>query len=182
VLEELYAELVKYCFEVVEMNEDLRPFRLWRREGVFAAVSFGFFFVLVGALFVASPGLYDGVGTFLNSSSWTTYKVSNSNVTLPVLASPGAHVAVYQAAFEFCLVWGLFQIVLLVFRFVVGALPRRKARTASSVVFWLGASFLVSTFLNASTTTDLWIRFWAAVIVLLGISLIIRAAARLAMK
>lgn len=164
------------------MNQDLRPPRLWRRESVLAAVSFGFFFILLGAIFVASPGLYDGVGTFFNSSSWTTYKVANSNVTLPVLASPGAHVEVYQAVFEFCLVWGLFQIVLLVSKFVFGSVPRRKARTASSVVFWLGASFLVNTYLNASTTTDLWFRFWAAVIVLLGISLIIRAAARLAMK
>lgn len=164
------------------MNEDFRPFRLWRRESVFAAVSFGFFFVLVGAIFAASPGLYNSLNTFVNSSSWTTYKVPNSNVTVPVLASPSAHVAVYQAVFEFCLVWGLFQIVLLVSRFVVGSLPRRKARTASSVVFWLGASYLVNTYLNASLTTDLWFRFWAAVIVLLGISLIIRAVARLAIK
>lgn len=164
------------------MDQDARPFRLAYRDGIFTAFSVGFFFILVGAIFAVTPSLYDGLRTFSSSDSWMTDKVGNTNVLVPVPVSPGAHSVVYQAAFEFCLIWGLFQVFLLISRFVVRSRPRRKARTASSVTFWLGASYLINTYLNATTTKETWYTFWAAIIILIGISVIIRAAVRSAIR
>lgn len=164
------------------MGQEVRHFRLAYREGIFTAISVGFFFILVGAIFAATSSLYDGLRTFFSSDSWMTDKVGNTNVFIPVPVNPSAHSAVYQAAFEFCLIWGFFQVFLLIFRFVVGSRPRRKARTASSVAFWLGASYLINTYLNATTTKETWYTFWAAILILIGISLIIRAVVRSALK
>jgi membrane protein YdbS with pleckstrin-like domain len=57
-------------------------------------------------------------------------------------------------------------------RFVVDSPFSKKAETVSNLVFWLGASYLISTFLIETTT---WFVFWAAIIMLSGVSLIVRA-------
>jgi len=161
------------------MNEGTHPYRRFRREGTLVAISAGFFFILVGTIFVIRPTLYDSLRTFFNPNEWTNHTFSNSSVTLPVptLKSLGdpAHVDVYDAAFEFSLAWGIFQILILSLRFVFSSTVRRKARTVQSVVFWLGTAYLINTFLNASTTTTLWFLFWAALIILIGLALIVRA-------
>lgn len=43
------------------------------------------------------------------------------------------------------------------------------------MVFWLGASYVVGTFLNETTTLEGWFAFWAAIIMLIGVTLIVRA-------
>lgn len=43
------------------------------------------------------------------------------------------------------------------------------------MVFWLGASYLVGTLLNETTMMEDWFVFWAAIIMLIGVSLIVRA-------
>jgi hypothetical protein len=43
------------------------------------------------------------------------------------------------------------------------------------MVWWFGAWLLISTFLTASATLTAWFLFWAAIIMLMGGSLIIRA-------
>jgi hypothetical protein len=161
------------------LNEDTRTYYRHYREWMFAAISAGFFFILVGMIFVTRPGLYDGLRTFFNGSEWTNTTVGNTNITFPVPANPGssAHVEVYTAAFEFSLAWALFQILILALRFFVDSPQRRKARTISSAVFWLGTAYLISTYLNSVTTNQTWFIFWAAIVVLLGLSLIVRAIA-----
>jgi len=81
----------------------------------------------------------------------------------------------YSAVTHFSLIWGLFQIASLALRFVVGSPFSKKAETASNLVFWLGASYLISTLLNEMTTRTTWFVFWAEIIMLIGVSLIIRA-------
>jgi hypothetical protein len=51
-----------------------------------------------------------------------------------------------------------------------------------NLVFWFGASYLTETYLNSSTTQEMWFLFWAAVIVLFGVSLIARAIVLFARK
>jgi hypothetical protein len=164
------------------LNQDTHTYYRHYREWVFAAISAGFFFILVGMIFVTRPGLYDpGLRALFNASEWENTTVGNTNITLPVpkqsALQSNAYGEVYTAAFEFCLVWGLFQILILALRFFADSPRRRKARTVSSAVFWLGAAYLISTYLNSSTTRNTWFIFWAAIVVLLGVSLIVRAIA-----
>jgi hypothetical protein len=162
------------------MNENTHPYWHFRREGTLAAISAGFFLILVGTIFVIRPTLYDSLRTFFNPNEWTTnYTFTSSNITLPVPKNLGdqTHVDVYNAALEFTLVWGIFEILILALRFAFHSSVRRKTRTVQSVVFWLGAAYLINTYLNTATKPTGWFLFWAALIVLIGVALIARAIA-----
>lgn len=161
------------------MNEDVHQLHRHYREGIFAAISVGFLFILIGMIFVTRPALYDGLRSFFNPNSWTNKTVGNTTITVPVPKDPGAHVEVYGAVSEFCLAWGVFQVLILGFRFIADSPRRMKARTISSVVFWFGAAYLTNAYLNANATTtnNAWFIFWAALVVLIGITLIVRAVA-----
>jgi hypothetical protein len=159
------------------MNENIHGFRHMHKEGIFVAISAGFFFILIGTLFATRPALYDSLKTFISPDAWANRTINNSSIVLPVPKNPGAHVEIYNAALEFTLAWGIFQILILAFRFLLSSPARRKAHTVQSVVFWLGASYLISTYLNATTTENTWFLFWAALVILIGLALIARAIA-----
>jgi hypothetical protein len=161
------------------MNEGTHALRRLRGEGIFVAVSAGFFFILIGTLFATRPSLYDSLRTFFSPNNWMNYTFPNSNITLPIPQSLGdqAHVDVYDAALEFALALGIFQILIVALRFAFSSTVRRKARTVQSVVFWLGAAYLINTYLNATTNPTTWFLFWAALIILIGLALIARAIA-----
>jgi hypothetical protein len=155
-----------------------------RAEGLLSAISVGVFFLLVGAIFVVnSPSgqtnLLDRIIAFFKD--FNIRRVPNSGVYLPAPAYPLAHSIVYVAAQQFSLVWGLLQIVILAFRFVVGSQLTKKAETVSNIVFWIGGSFLISNFLLDTSwlafwsAITLWFVYWSLILVLLGSSLIVRA-------
>jgi hypothetical protein len=163
-----------------ELTEAPGVFRFRIREGLLSAISVGFFFLLIGAIFVITPNLFNEVEAFFRD--FETQSIPHlSNVFLPAPANPAAHTVVYTAVWQFSLVWGVFQIIILALRFVAGSPFSKKAETAGNMVFWLGTAYLV----GALPTTGLeeWFVFWAAIIMLIGVSLIVRAvilAARLA--
>jgi len=143
-------------------------------ESLFSAISVGFSLILIGALFVTTPNLLDKIAAFF--SDFGIVQVPNAAVIfLPAPVTPNAHLVLYSAVTQFCFMWGIYQIVILVFRLFASSSLDKKAKTASNTVFWLGASYLVSTFLNASVTITTWFAFWALIIMLIGVSLIIRA-------
>lgn len=163
------------------MSEDLKRARPRYREGLLGAVSVGFFFLLVGGIFAATPNLYEATRTFFND--FQTVSVPHmTNVTLPAPKFSGIYLTeyttVFTAVWEFCLIWGVFQISILALRFVVRSSTRKEAQAAGNVAFWLGASYLVTVLLNEQATTNKWFEFWALIIVLLGISLIVRSIVR----
>lgn len=159
--------------EVNKLNESSKGFSRRYREVLFNAISAGVFFILVGAIFITTPNLFDKIIDFFRD--FDIVRVPNMEILLLAPASPGTHLVVYSAATQFSFVWGLFQIVILALRFVARSPLSKKTETMSDLVFWLGASFLIRTFLNETTTATTWFVFWAGVIMLIGVSLIIRA-------
>lgn len=143
------------------------------KEGLFSALSVGFFFVLVGAIFVITPGLFDKIIAFF--SDFDVVSVPNTKILLPAPASPGKHSVLYSAVTQFCFAWSLYQIAILALRFFVRSPLSKKAETVSNIVFWLGAGYLTNTFLNKTTKAPKWFAFWAALILIIGVSLIVRA-------
>jgi hypothetical protein len=160
------------------------------REGLLSAVSAGFFLLLIGALFVIKPNLYGDTVTFFSNFNATS-AVPNTQVQLPAPDAQSSatnstvrnsNLAVYSAAQQFSLAWGIFLIALLVLRFAFDSTWRRKAQNISDIVFWFGAIYLIQTWLIGPTsslpyptTAQPWFEFWSMIIVLVGTSLIVRA-------
>ena len=147
-------------------------------NGLFSAVSIGFFFLLIGMLFITTPELSDRIVSFFKD--FQTVSVPYTNVYLPAPASPGAYLTVYRAAEQFSLIWAVFLSAILVGRIVLQARPRRQAANFGDAVFWFGAAYLTQTYLidrmtNSSAPTQVWFEFWTGIVVMLGVSLIARA-------
>jgi hypothetical protein len=130
---------------------------------------------MLGVVFVLAlpTSLWDRTVAFFGS--FTTSQFPGTTISLPVPLNPAGHVVFYNAVFQFCLGIGLLQILVLSIRLLWHSPISRVAETTGNLVFWLGASFIVATFLNASTTTNMWFAFWGAFLVLLGFSLLARA-------
>jgi hypothetical protein len=140
----------------------------------------GFFLILVGTLFVATPNLLDSVVKFL--STFKVVQVGSTNIQIPAPQHLSDNIGkdVYLAARDFSLIWGVFLIAMLGARFLLDSPLRRNAENFGDIVFWLGATYLIQTFLVAPIQTSVvdvtkWFEFWAAVIMLIGVSLIARA-------
>jgi len=143
------------------------------REGIFSAVSAGFVFLLAGMMFVAVPNLFEKILAFFQD--FDVVNVPNTNIFIPAPTHPSRHLVFYSAVIQFSLILGLFEIAILVLRFFVRSPLSKKAETASNVVFWLGASYLINTFLNEMATATTWFVFWSTILMLIGFSLIVRA-------
>ncbi|HVP92369.1 MAG TPA: hypothetical protein VMS94_01370 [Acidobacteriota bacterium] len=146
------------------------------RDGFVSALSAGFFFVLVGVLFIVTPNLFDSIVRFFQNFDMVQVPHFTTGFVLPAPKNPAMHVTVYSAATQFGLAWGLFLIGLLAVRILANSPLRKKAENASDIVYWLVNSYLVTIFLNSTTTIPQWFAFWAAIIMLAGITLLIRAA------
>ncbi len=140
-------------------------------ESLFSAVSVGFFFVLVGVIFVSTPNLFDEILDFF--SGFDLVRVPNQpGWLLPAPEFPGLHSVVYSALEQISFALVGFQIFVLVLRFVAGSTWGKKAETTSNLVFWLGTGFLTRILL---IETIRWFVFWAGIIMLIGLSLVTRA-------
>jgi len=142
--------------------------RRYEKRDILGLASFGFFLLLIGVIWIITPNLFQKVIDFFNS--FKPEEEIFPNVFLP--APAGRHTVVYTALARFCFAFGLFQIVILVLRFVFRESLNRIAGTFSGVVFWLGVGF-VSNLLAAGTVK--WFGFLGLVIVLVGLSLVVRS-------
>lgn len=142
------------------------------REGILSAISVGFFFVLVGFIFIITPNLTDKMVDFFQDIAFRNVARLPSNFYLPRPATIGAHVTIYSAVEQFSLAWGVFLVAMLVIRFATGSQTRKKAENLGDIIFWFGSAYLIRTWLIGESK---WFEFWALILMLLGISLIVRA-------
>jgi len=148
----------------------------WRREGRdwLSTVSIGFFVVLLGVIWMVTPNLWRAVVDFFKD--FHLESVTN-HIFLP--APERSHPIVYTAAMQFCLAFGVFQIVILALRFVLGESMDRKSGTLSGVVFWLGAGYFLS--LLAAREIG-WFGLIAGLIVCVGLLIIVSSLVKLLFK
>ena len=146
------------------------------QEGLFTAISVGFGLLLVGALFIVTPNLYDKIINFFKDIGVVT--VPNTNMLFIAPESTNSHSVVYHAAAQFSIAVTVLQIILLGLRFVVPSSLGKKSESVSNLVYWAGASFLIQSFLIDSAPVSLvdWFEFWSIIIVVAGVSLLARAA------
>jgi len=151
------------------LNESKETPRQYQ-EGLFTAISVGFFILLVGTLFVINPNLFDKILDFFKG--FDLVDVPNTDVTFIAPEFPRLHLTVYQAAGQFSIALGLFQIVILALRFVIPSSWGKRSETVGNLVFWAGAGFLIQLFLIETTQ---WFVFWSTIVILFGVSMIARA-------
>jgi hypothetical protein len=151
-------------------------------ESIISAISVGAGFILIGLVFIlALPNnLWDSTIGFF--TSLTGKAVPGLGITLPAPTNPGGHVVFYTAVFQFSLGLALLQILVLFLRFGFVSRIQKLAETIGNLVFWIGASYLAYTYLNSSTTLNTWFAFWAGILIVLGLSIVARAAIRLAKR
>jgi hypothetical protein len=134
------------------------------------------FLLLIGVIILATPGLVDKIVTYFQDFTSVPTRFTGVDFSLPAPAHPANHLAVYQATLQFCIAWGIFEAVLLALRYWFRSSVRKKGETISNIVFWLGTAYIIQTMLNTPALThDRWFQFWAILIVVLGVSFIVRA-------
>jgi hypothetical protein len=101
--------------------------------------------------------------------------VPGIGISLPAPANPAAHAVLYTAAFQFCIGLGILQVILLALRLMMYSPISKTAETIGNLVKWFGGAYLITTYLNNTTTISRWFMFWAGILIILGLSLIVRA-------
>jgi hypothetical protein len=139
-------------------------------EGIFTAISFGFFLLLLGILFVSTPDLFDKISNFFGDLG--IEEVSNSGVFLPAPEAPRSHLALYNVMGTISIAAVVFQAIMLVLRFGLRSSWSKRSETLGNFVYWIGVAFLVQWFLIDSTQ---WFVFWSCIIIAAGVSLLARA-------
>jgi hypothetical protein len=151
-----------------------------KKEALITAVFIGFIFILLAVIyFINLPNnIWNSFVNFIGSFVLT--QVPGTSISLPAPAYPAAYTVLYIAVFQFFLGIGILEIGILALRIVLHSPLPRKAETIENIVFGLGTSYLVITYLVNMTIMSEWFVFWAGIILIAGLSLVARAFVLLA--
>jgi hypothetical protein len=147
-----------------------------RHEGLISAVSFGAFLIIVGLVFILTPDLWGKIVKFFNdiTNAGVPFGATTSNIVLPAPAHPDSHQVLYQTLSIFDVAMGALQAFILALRIGVHSGTRKIADKVGDLIFWFGAAILVQAILLNGTLSS-WFQYWAAIIILFGITMIARA-------
>jgi hypothetical protein len=144
-------------------------------ENLISVISVGAVFILIGVVFVlAQPSsLWDSIVNFF--SNFTLRSVPNMGFSLPAPENPAVHTVLYTAAFQFSVGLGVLQIILLGLRLAMRSSIGKIAEVVGNLVFWFGSAYLITIYLSDFPNITQWFMFWAGILIMLGLSLIVRA-------
>jgi hypothetical protein len=151
------------------LGQNKKPF-LSNMEGIFSAISFGFFILLLGIIFVSTPDLFGKISDFFTDLG--IQEVSNSGIFLPAPENTGSHLDLYKVMGLVSVAAVVFQAIMLVLRFVTSSSLSKRSETLGNFVYWVGVAFLVQWFLIDTTQ---WFVFWSCILMAAGVSLLARA-------
>ena len=142
-------------------------------EGLITAVAVGGFLIILGVVFGLTPGVAQKAGDFVRDFTIQGFPFASGTIILPVPAQPAAHMDFYNAVLTFELGIGGLQLAILALRMILNSRIRKIAETSGNLVFWFGAALATSAYLMLGTL-DGWFTYWAAIIIVFGVSLIVR--------
>lgn len=153
-----------------------------RKENLLSGIYIGSIFIILAVIYIASlpASLWDQIVDFF--SSLTLAPVPGTGIALPAPSNPAAHIPLYTAAFEFTIAVGAIEIVVLILRVLMNSPLPRRAETIENIVFWLGTSYLIITYLVNMTIAGEWFVFWAGIILIFGLALLARSFILLAQR
>jgi hypothetical protein len=135
--------------------------------------SFGFFLVLIGIIWMVTPNLTSETENFIKD-----FHLENmtGSIVFPAPENVSSHSVVYLAAMQFCVIFGAFEIVILVLRFAFHDRLERKADAVSSMAFWFSASYFLNLLTNGSIS---WFSLFAGVIISGGLAIVASSLVKL---
>jgi hypothetical protein len=153
-----------------------------RKENLLSGIYIGSVFIILAVIYIASlpVSLWDEIVNFF--SSLTLAPVPGTGIALPAPSNPASHMELYTAAFIFTVAVGVIEIVVLVLRVLMNSPMPRKAETIENIVFWLGTSYLITTYLVNMTIAGEWFVFWAGIILIFGLALLARSFVLIAQR
>ena len=153
-----------------------------RKESLLTAIYIGSVFIILAIVYYinVSKDLWGNLINFF--TSLTLSVVPSTGLSLPAPTNPAGYVDLYNAAFQFAIAVGILEIVILMLRVGFHSPVPRIAETIENIVFWLGTSYLIITYLVNMTIPSEWFVFWAGVILIFGLALISRAFVLLATR
>jgi hypothetical protein len=144
------------------------------RRDWFGLVEFGFFLILIGTIVLVIPNFFSRAENFFKDFDLKAKEIY-PNVFLP--APKSNHPGVYTTVMYFCFAYGFFEIIILILRFTQKSSIDKKTGTLGGIVFWLGAGVLANTLVTGGS--GFWFLFLGGLIVLIGLSIIVRAFANM---
>ncbi|MCW4000489.1 MAG: hypothetical protein NWE93_09635 [Candidatus Bathyarchaeota archaeon] len=146
-----------------------------RKENLFSAIYIGGIFIAIAVIYIVHlpSSLWDRIVDFF--LSLTLAPVPGTGITLPAPLDPAAHIELYTAGFQIAIAIGILEIFVLLMRVFMHSPLQRTAETIENIVFWLGASYLVTAYLVNMSIASEWFVFWAGVILIFGLALVARA-------
>jgi hypothetical protein len=146
-----------------------------KKESMITAIYVGAIFIVLALVYYIHlpSSLWNRLVDFF--TSFTLSQAPSTGIPLPAPLNPAAHVELYNAAFQFSLGLGILEIAILAIRILLHSPMQRKAETVENLVFWLGTSYLISSYLLSITLKSEWFVFWAGVILIFGLALVARA-------
>jgi hypothetical protein len=153
-----------------------------KKENLLSGIYIGSILIILAVIYIATlpVSLWDEIVNFF--SSLTLAPVPGTGIALPAPSNHAAHMELYTAAFIFTIAVGAIEIVVLVLRILMNSPMPRKAETIENIVFWLGTSYLIITYLVNMTIAGEWFVFWAGIILIFGLALLARSFVLIAQR
>ena len=145
--------------------------RHFKSTGWLSTLSFGFFLILFGVIWIITPDFSSEVIDFVKDFH---LEHLTEHVVLPT--PEHSHPVIYTAAMQFSLVLGAFQVLILILRFIFHDSLDKKSGTISNVAFWFSTSFFLNMLANESTR---WFGFLAGLIISIGLAIITSSLVKL---
>lgn len=143
-------------------------------EALITAFAVAGVFIILGFVIVLTPNISQITNAFFKDLTTVSYKIgTSSTLNLIAPAHPEQHIIFFRAIMEFFLAVGILQVLFFAIRLLNRSPIRRISETLGNFVFWLGGAIVANVFLLAGTQTG-WFQFWAGLLLVLGISFIIR--------
>ncbi len=151
-----------------------------KKEGLITAVYIGLIFILLALVYIINlpHNVWNNFVNFIGSFVLT--QVPGTNISLPAPSNPATYTVLYIAVFQFFLGIGILEIAILALRIGLHSPLPRKAETVENIVFGLGSSYLIITYLVNMTIMSEWFVFWAGIILIVGLAMVARAFVLLA--
>ena len=150
------------------------------KENLLTAIYVGSVFIILALVYFFNVGIWDRIVDFF--MSLTLSPVPGTGIALPAPSNPAAHIELYAAGFQLAIAIGILEVIVLLLRVLLHSPVARKAETIENLVFWLGASYLITTYLVNMTIAAEWFVFWAGIILIFGLALVARAFILLAKR